>query len=623
MSTPSRRGFLLAALSLFFFPLAADNFELPRQVILACAAVAGLAVAPAPNRRTGALLGAWLALALVTTVFSQSPTLSLPALITIAVYACFCLSAFPFEPRPLLWASVPIALYAFTQRLGLDPLSWSEHATWQGAVRPLSTMGHPGHLAAFFAVLLPFALDDAAKTSGLRRAGAGIIIALIGSTVLLTLSRTGWVAAIAGVVTWWSLRRHVFSLQRYALSALGILTLAGAAWQLEWIHTRVRTLFESPSRWHMVTSAWSGFREHPLLGWGLDTFVLVSQKHRVADAWKYEWGATSQHAHALLPQVAATLGIAGLVLLLFATWLIACALWQQHREATLPTAVPAAAVAFTMSLFFTFQSVATSALGLACLAWLLHEGGTPMSLRGWRWPVRGVAIAAAALSTTWLAASVAGRQGYHRESTEAARWYLWAERFDPLNARWPALRGLAFELQAKGGNPAAASESLIAYQRARTIEPRLAQYVGNVARAQALNADHVAAQATFDEAVALAPFDGRIQLDAAEAALRSTDLARTETRLTALLALYPWWGPPWWTLAELRGRQDRRIEERAALEAALHAEWLDWPQGANASRARLAMLLHEEGDDAAALKVLRRTPQAFPDATPGTVLPPP
>ena len=169
MSAKTRAGGWLAALALVFVPFASERFETPRLVMVALAAVLLVSGARAPGRALSGLLLAWVGVALVGTLSSASLALSFPALVAVVALAAFGVGASAFEPWPLLVVAWPIAGYALVQRAGVDPLPWTAQATWCGAVRPFSTLGHPGQLAGWVSLVLPLALDEAAERQGSRR----------------------------------------------------------------------------------------------------------------------------------------------------------------------------------------------------------------------------------------------------------------------------------------------------------------------------------------------------------------------------------------------------------------------------------------------------------------------
>lgn len=639
MTGPRASGVWLAVAAGCFFPFAVDNFELPHQLVLAlgaCLAVWRRPRVPAAVLRAVALVGG---LAVLTTVTSLSWSLSLGALVTTAVIAAFAVGGGP-APGPLLVVVWPICGWAWLQRLGHDVVRWSDRASWCGEVRPFSTLGHPTQLGVWLALLVPLALEEAARAATARRRGFAGATALVAAvTCGLTLSRAGWLALAVGVVAWLAVSRvqrsrgsaagaasgdaparsgsggsaargirgasraAAWVAAGAALAALLVATLGGAA-----VLERVTHFFVAPTRLQFWATALDAAREHPLLGWGLDTFVLASQQFRPAEAWRYEWGTTPQHAHSLVPQALATQGLVGLAVLAAVAVVAAREAWR--GRAALHPGFAAVAAAFVAASTVTFSGVAVAALGAVALAALARPAPAVVLPR---WAV-AVPLAGLALTVTMLAASVAGRVGLAEpEPAEASERLRQAAAWEPWNGTWHAQRGAVWERAARRG-AATLPQARLAFDDARRVEPLVAQYDANVGRIAAQQRDVAAADEAFERALRRAPRDGRILLDAAEGALRLGQLAKADALLARLLGLYPLDGPAWWTQAKLRLAQGRLVEARAALEAALQADWRDWPEGAEVARQQLAVVLVQTGDAALARTVLEApAPSSTPD----------
>lgn len=114
----------------------------------------------------------------------------------------------------------------------------------------------------------------------------------------------------------------------------------------------------------------------------------------------------------------------------------------------------------------------------------------------------------------------------------------------------------------------------------------------------------------FGFARALAPRDARIELDASRALIREGALGEARVVASDVLVQYPFYGPAWWTMANLAYLERRPIEERALLQSALKADWRDWPKGEAMARQRLAQGLAVDGDPKGARALFERTPGA-------------
>lgn len=571
----------LALAALGFFPLAADHFELPHQAVLALG-VAVLALSAGRyrvSRTFVAVMLAWLGVAALTTLTSRAPALSAPALLTLAVVWSLGLFATPEADvtlRPVLWTVWPLAAWALAQALGRDPFEWSEVARWCGGMRPFATLGHPTQLGVWMAAMAVLALDDA------RRSRWSFFTAVVAAlTCFATLSRAGWLALGVGVaVLAWTSR--AWRLDRLLPAALGVVGLAALVAGPRALLERVTHFFVAPTRVQMWATALAGAREHPWLGHGFETFLLVDQQHRHPDAWRYEWGGTAGHAHSIVPQTLATEGLLGLLVLLGCVALVLTGWRRAGRRDAGPRAV---VVALAAASLVSFSGVLVAALGVVCLARSLPAG------RSGRTPAALAFLAPwlAALTLTQLGGSMALRRA-HVVEHDAERWLWAARKLSPLEAGFAAQHGAWLEARGR------LDEARAAYERARQLVPDAAVFAANVGRVAAKLKDGDGSRRAFDAARRHAPLDGRIALDAAEASLELGDLELAEATLRSLLALYPADGPAWWALARLRLSQGRLVETRAALEASLDADWRDWPEGLGHARAALVRLVGATGD---------------------------
>lgn len=572
-------GGWLALAALTVFPFSTDNFELPHLLVLAVGAVV-LSYRHAGSSR-GYLLCAVLitGAAVLTTFTSQAPAFSTPGLISVLIIFAFGLVSEGMSWRPVLWTTWPVAAWALVQGLGLDPVRWSESANWCGGVRPFSTLGHPTQLGVWMALVCVLAVDEASKRKSVPM---GLTALLAGITCGVTLSRAGWLALVVGLLAWWWPRRSArFSWKALTLAGSGVvavLLLAKGPAVLE----RVTHFFVAPTRVQLWGTSLAGFRAHPLLGWGYDAFTLVDQQLRHPDAWKYEWGGTAGHAHSLLPQTLATQGLVGMSALLGAVLLVL------RKKPLSRGAEGAVVVALAAASMVTFSGAAVAALGVCALARVLE--GERVELPGWL-PMPLVVLCTVTLMM--FGASVAAR---------FLPLQPVAERLEPWNAQWPALRGEALERSERLG------EALAAYERAHELAP-LGVFEANVGRVASKQGDPIRSRAAFERARRLAPLDGRIALEAAEASLRVNDLALAEGNLVSLLTLYPTDGPAWFTLGRVRLLLGKVVEARAALEQALSSDWRDWPEGMGAARELLTLVLRATGDPQLAAKVAGGPPR--------------
>lgn len=580
-------GGWLALAALTVSPFSADNFELPHQLVLVVGAlVLSYRLRELPRAlviSVGLVVGA----AVISTGTSQSPAFSTPGLLSLLVISAFGLVSEGLSWRPVLWTTWPIALWAVAQGLGLDPVNWGDAARWCGGVRPFATLGHPTQLGVWMALVCVLAVDDAYTR---RSVPMGVTAVVAGVTCGITLSRAGWLALAVGLFAWWWQRRREVrvSARGAGLVAAGLVVLVLVA-KGPAVLERLTHFFVAPTRVQLWGTAFAGFKQHPWLGWGFDAFALVDQQLRHPDAWRYEWGGTAGHAHSLVPQVLATQGLLGLVVLI-AVVVVVVRSWRAHPP---PQADATVVVALAAASMVAFSGVAVAALGVCALAQSLRGPRVRLS-SGLPIPLVGLA----AVTSMMMGASVAAR---------VAPLQTFAQRLEPWNAQWPARRGEALERDGR------LAEAGVAYERARTLAP-LAVFEANVGRVASKQGEALRCRAAFERARRLAPLDGRIALDAAEASLRLRDLELAEGTLTSLVTLYPSDGPAWLALARLRLQTHRVVEARAALETSLGADWRDWPEGVGLARDLLTQLLSQTGDPQLAEQIARG-PEVF--ALPG------
>jgi O-antigen ligase/Flp pilus assembly protein TadD len=577
-------GFFAAAV-VTFFPFARDAFELPHLVVLLAGA---LAASGRLTRAPLAVFGLVLVAALLGLVTSEAPALGVPGFVTLAGTLLFASSAAGLDWRPVVWASAPVAGWALLQAGGLDVFEWEDVARWCGGLRPFATLGHPTQLGVWMGAVTVLALDGARR----RRSVALVVVAAVTTLVCVaTLSRAGWLTLVAGGVTWAALLGRSTRWTRAQLLGLaGVVALVGVVAAVlvggSALLERVVNAFVAPTRLALWKTALAGFTQHPWLGWGFDAFLLVDQQLRQPEAWRYEWGGTALHAHALPAQVLATQGLVGAALLLAAGVVVLRAWWKGGVVTKAPAEL-AVVVALGVSALVTFHGVLVSALFFAALVQTLDEPGAPLRPRWLRWLAAPVLLVALVM----LAASVSGRRG------ALADGYALAARLEPWSPTWSALLG---EVHERDGAFAEARE---AYSEGLRRAPLLAVSHANVGRVASWQRDAAMSREAFERARRLAPLDARIALDAAEASLRLGDVDFAGKALELLVRTYPSDGPAWLALGRVRLVEGRTLEARAMLQTSLEVDWRDWPEGMGVARELLSAVLLDAGEVDAALLV--------------------
>lgn len=189
-----------------------------------------------------------------------------------------------------LQAAVGIAQYAKKGDIGLQflgeatmtTLEYANRATYMdgGATfRIGGLLGHPNILAGYIAMLAPLLLAMLmTRLPTPRKLAIGAVLAMALAALLLTLSRSGWLAfALAVPVVVGLMLRDRRSRQR-ALMGTMIALATGIVAALAFAPAIVRRFTQSDPgavdfRWDWMGVAWAMVRDHPLLGVGLNSFV--------------------------------------------------------------------------------------------------------------------------------------------------------------------------------------------------------------------------------------------------------------------------------------------------------------------------------------------------------------
>ena len=275
----------------------------------------------------------YMAAALVATILSPFPLTSVRALWRMLVFAGLYLLAANFAASRrriagLLAAvcagALPVCAYAFVQKLGYDPVHWSQTPEW----RVFSSIGNPNMLGGYNAIVIPIAASFAlsSRRSLVRALGA---LAAAASAVCLALTETkgawlgmaGGAAVFAGcvlvsrmaVTVEWTRRRK---LSLAAGACVAVLALGLLAWPV----TRhfQRTLGGS-ARPRLVY--WQGalkmFAAQPALGAGLGTFQIQFPRYRAVTFRSANVTYNTLHAHSEYLEALAEQGVLGGLALMF------------------------------------------------------------------------------------------------------------------------------------------------------------------------------------------------------------------------------------------------------------------------------------------------------------------
>lgn len=240
-----------------------------------------------------------------------------------------------------------IAQLTLNRPLGLFILGeadqvWLDFSVGEGARRVGGTLGHANNLALFLELLLPlcFSLFISVSVSSTVRSLAFLAFSTGIVAMILTLSRSGWVslALALGLVLFIRFRSHRLLAKRRvsALLVTGLVSLAVIL--LLWDTIYLRLTASSPNsfifRQHMMLIATNMLKAHPIIGTGLNNFMLNTPQYTPIGIPHYKLPV-----HNIYLLVAAEVGLLGF--LAFA-WLVVTTLRVAWRAVKLSHGIHAA-----------------------------------------------------------------------------------------------------------------------------------------------------------------------------------------------------------------------------------------------------------------------------------------
>lgn len=279
--------------------------------------------------------------------------------------AVYILTAFGFIFLGILNANWLYKIPAISRILDLLP-------TGVVALPGAATGVHPNQLAGTLLFLFPFFLALLVGWVLLRRGKRGIVLwgglfLLTAALLLLTQSRTGWLAGLGSVfavfVFWGLLLPRQHRLRPFVWGAVSLMLLAGIVGIFVIGPERLQSIWDDPAQQTAVGNLGSlGFRQEvwrwgitavqdfPFTGTGLGTYRRVVRRfYPINVAPDYD----ISHAHNLYLQTALDTGLPGLIIYLALIFLAVIMAWQTAKwsERLRPFAVGFLSVLAALHIF--------------------------------------------------------------------------------------------------------------------------------------------------------------------------------------------------------------------------------------------------------------------------------
>lgn len=602
-----------------------------------------------PDALTWSVL-AWVIAGVMATLGARSPQLALmgevsqrEGLLTVVALAGLHLAAAHAHRhahdvrdtlRVVMIAGVVAAVYAQSQLAGLDPVRWSGIHTFvvNGAIalRPSGSLGSPVLLGVVLAATLPLVL---ARLAEARSDAAWLVpaAALLAATLLMTLSRGAWLAgalgasvAVTGAIAAGARPRRLAWTLAASLSPAVLFGL-GRSWAP--LVARLSEGLDTGSgaaRAAIARGALQLWSERPWFGVGLDGFGLAFPRVQEPALWRAEWIGLPVHAHSVILQVLATMGVAGA--LAGTAWIVASlwalfAAWRRHPdERPWIAGLAGGFVALLVAGGFNVLGLAGAALFAVCTALpgCLREQPERVGGRSRPWSPMAPALAAMIIAIPELVTGMRelaalaharpARDELSRAGFTPSEWTAVtsarAAALRRATAVWPhddvlwrlaceAALGVAALPVGDGERALVAAER--AARRAVAIAPlRAASHVclGDALAARALRSGSTAvaesAGAAYGRAEQLAPADGWVLVAHARFELAHRDGVGALEVAQRLIGIYPEAAAGHTLAGAALMLLHRPAEAVAALERARAARWED---DAGSQRAAVERLL--------------------------------
>ncbi|MFV0446324.1 MAG: O-antigen ligase family protein [Planctomycetaceae bacterium] len=200
------------------------------------------------------------------------------------------------------------------------------------STEPFGRFGLANTFAGCLAVMVLLLVGQRPRTGRAAWATWGLAVGLVGLTLLLTRSRTAWLATLCGLVWWMSTQRSLWGdqsgrirvLRKLAIAALAIVPLGALSLMFGAVDRQ--ELVEAPKsvqyRLQYWTATWPMIRQHPLFGVGPGNFRQHYLQFKLPEA-----SEEISDPHNLVLDLWAAGGVLGLLGLLAVGW----PAWKQWR----------------------------------------------------------------------------------------------------------------------------------------------------------------------------------------------------------------------------------------------------------------------------------------------------
>ncbi len=478
---------LAAALPIFFLPILADSYILPRGSLViggACLGI-GLALVTRFQGRLGELrwpVAAAAGAAVLAFAFSVSWPLSLMGSYTryeslpmrLSYLGLLVAAVWLLRDRPR--RAVGAAFVFGTSVASLEAI---QQAYAHVAFRPDGNLGNANLLAALVAMAIPIAIDRARRRGPFDLVWAAAVV-VMGAGIFVTTSRSGGLGAVAGalvVLTFAVPRRHTLP------AGIASLLLVGGAVAFILV-SPLRALNDDPGglRLHLWQDGLRLIAARPLTGWGEEATGLTFGRYLSQD---YASLVTFDRIHSGPLDLTAMQGVVGLVALGWVLLVLARSAWRR-RDLPDVAGLAGALAGFSVWVFFNFDwAPATGPFWvLAGTLWSAAHPPPPAAdhvarVAYWR-PLAavglvGVAVVFAVLPLVADSWYVRGRPDLAAQLDPLQAQYHWAigtlpelRRAAELGETTPDMYVQLGDAELRAGDRAAARR---AYKRALEIDP--------------------------------------------------------------------------------------------------------------------------------------------------------